>query len=159
MRECGECTLCCKVMAVTVISKPTNVWCEHCDKAGGGCKIYDHRPKACREFECLWLMREAIPEEFKPSKSRVVMVPNQEGNGLSVQVDPGMKDAWKEESLLRYLQGLSRHMTVVADTGTRAYQIVPFGYRELGPHQIKRSGGMNGFLVTQPGEEYVRKAL
>jgi hypothetical protein len=43
-RSCGDCTLCCKVMAVEALGKPAGSWCSHC-KPGRGCLIYETRPE------------------------------------------------------------------------------------------------------------------
>src|SRR4051812_14872278 len=50
-RECGTCTLCCKVAAVEELNKPNGVWCSHC-LSGKRCTIYDQRPQSCRSFYC-----------------------------------------------------------------------------------------------------------
>ena len=42
-RTCGDCTLCCKVMAIEELAKPVGTWCPHC-KPGRGCRIYPDRP-------------------------------------------------------------------------------------------------------------------
>jgi hypothetical protein len=42
-RACGDCTLCCKVMAIEALAKPAGSWCRHC-KPGQGCAIYAERP-------------------------------------------------------------------------------------------------------------------
>ncbi len=52
-RSCGDCTLCCTVMAVREIGKPYYVPCKSlCDK---GCGIYETKPESCTEFSCGWL--------------------------------------------------------------------------------------------------------
>ena len=58
-RECGDCRLCCRVLAVQEIDKPRGKWCEHA--CGKGCAIYDKRPTQCREFECVWRLVD-LPE-------------------------------------------------------------------------------------------------
>ena len=52
-RTCGDCTACCTVLAVEELRKPMRWACEHvaCD----GCRAYEARPQACRDFNCLWL--------------------------------------------------------------------------------------------------------
>lgn len=52
-RKCGECSLCCKVLRVNSLDKPTGTWCQH---ARPGCAIYEDRPVECRAFSCLWLL-------------------------------------------------------------------------------------------------------
>ncbi|MGY3588755.1 hypothetical protein ACVIGB_002288 [Bradyrhizobium sp. USDA 4341] len=43
VRQCGSCTLCCKVLEVTDLGKLVNTVCNHI-RAGGGCDIYNERP-------------------------------------------------------------------------------------------------------------------
>lgn len=52
-RECGDCTVCCSVMAVTELRKASRRSCEHVGPEG--CRIHPERPASCREFHCLWL--------------------------------------------------------------------------------------------------------
>ena len=68
-RSCGDCTLCCKVMAVDAIKKPANKWCQHVCKAG--CEIYEERPQDCIDFECGWL-QGAFEDRDRPDKVKVV---------------------------------------------------------------------------------------
>jgi hypothetical protein len=63
-RECGDCTLCCKVMAIEQLAKPASSWCPHC-KPGHGCRIYPERPDECRSFNCLWLVNERLDERWR----------------------------------------------------------------------------------------------
>lgn len=59
MRQCGSCTLCCKLLPVPEISKPTGERCgSQCRK---GCAIYAMRPTSCREWTCVWLLNK--PED------------------------------------------------------------------------------------------------
>ena len=95
MRACGNCTLCCKVMAITALKKPMNKWCEFCDK-GTGCKIYPTRPSECRTFNCLWLSDENFPDEFKPLRSKIVFTVEHGGRRVSAHVDAAFPRAWLE---------------------------------------------------------------
>lgn len=56
-RSCGDCRVCCRLPDIPELDKPINTWCKHTDleTAGGGCGIYEDRPKTCREYECAWL--------------------------------------------------------------------------------------------------------
>lgn len=74
MRECGDCMMCCKILEIEALEKPAGVWCPHADPKGARCTIYADRPKTCSLFRCAWLIDETIPEEFKPNKTKVVMV-------------------------------------------------------------------------------------
>ena len=54
VRQCGECTICCDVLAVRELSKPG---CKQCSQVipEKGCRVYEYRPDSCKSFECLWL--------------------------------------------------------------------------------------------------------
>lgn len=51
--DCGDCTACCTVLAVTELNKPMRVACQH--QCRDGCRTYLARPAGCRQFNCLWL--------------------------------------------------------------------------------------------------------
>jgi hypothetical protein len=53
LRDCGECTACCTVLAVSELNKPARWSCDHA--SCHGCRVYDARPASCRDFNCLWL--------------------------------------------------------------------------------------------------------
>jgi hypothetical protein len=66
--DCGDCTACCTVLAVTELRKPMRIACEHICR--DGCRIYHERPAGCRQFNCLWL-RGAIRSRNIPADSSV----------------------------------------------------------------------------------------
>lgn len=70
MRKCGECTLCCKLLLVSVYDSPMYEYCKHC--TAGGCGIYETRDNVCREFKCGWLRGE-LTEEDRPDKSGFIV--------------------------------------------------------------------------------------
>jgi Fe-S-cluster containining protein len=69
--ECGTCTACCTIMAVTELNKPARWACPHV--ASAGCGIYAARPESCRAFNCVWL-RGAIgdDESLRPDRLGVL---------------------------------------------------------------------------------------
>ena len=81
-RQCDSCTLCCKVMAVTELQKTRGTWCKHCSP-GKGCGIYATRPAECRSFFCGWLLDPRLGPEWKPSRSKIVLTPTPDGNGIA----------------------------------------------------------------------------
>src|SRR3984957_9612956 len=95
-RQCGGCTMCCKDHPIEALDKPMNVWCPHC-APGRGCKIYESRPAECRTFSCGWLIDTTIPEDWKPDRSKLVIVPEPETRNTLVHVDAGTPDAWRRE--------------------------------------------------------------
>jgi hypothetical protein len=72
-RECGECSLCCKLVLVredeTGFLKPEGEWCKHSTKKS--CKIYEDRPKACSNFSCVWL-NGAGDDKHRPDRSKAL---------------------------------------------------------------------------------------
>jgi hypothetical protein len=94
-RECGTCTLCCKLMRVPELEKPPDKWCPNC-AIGKGCKIYEVRPPVCRQFLCVYLLDSTMGEYWKPSHSRIILS-NSVATVLRVHVDPDRPDVWRRE--------------------------------------------------------------
>jgi hypothetical protein len=70
-RSCGDCTACCTVLAVHELRKPMRWACDHV--ACGGCRVYDIRPKSCRDFNCQWLLGAVSGDEStRPDKLGVL---------------------------------------------------------------------------------------
>jgi hypothetical protein len=72
-RTCGTCTLCCKAVGVHALAKPAGAWCPHCERRGGGCRIYNERPGECRTFSCAWLDGLLPEESDRPDRLKVVL--------------------------------------------------------------------------------------
>jgi hypothetical protein len=100
-KQCGDCSLCCKIMAIPELDKPKDAWCDHVIKKQG-CGIYETRPQSCRMFKCLWLQDPRLPPEWKPNRSKFVMV-GESRTELVVHVDSNSPGAWRDEP---YLSGL-----------------------------------------------------
>ncbi len=120
-RQCGDCTLCCKVMAIEQLAKPARTCGPHC-KPGRGCRIYPDRPEECGAFSCVWLVNELLEEHWKPSRSKLVLTTSDDG--LEVRCDPGFPDAWRKapfrDELREWvLSGEALDMTVVVIVGQR----------------------------------------
>lgn len=89
-RQCGECQLCCELLAVKerghlpsgepyAFDKPTQQKCAH--QCVSGCAIYESErlPISCRAFECEWLIG-LFRESDRPDRSGIV---------VSFRRDPG----------------------------------------------------------------------
>jgi hypothetical protein len=105
-RQCGSCTLCCKVMAVAEIKKPQGQSCVHC--TAGGCGIYNARPDDCRQFHCRFLIEASLKEVWRPSRSKIVLVASPDGNRIAAHVDPARPGAWKREPYYSKLKEWAR---------------------------------------------------
>ena len=112
-RECGTCTLCCKVAGVEELSKPIGVWCPHCVK-GKRCTIYDQRPPSCRLFHCQWLVEHGLGPEWKPERAKFALVKSDGGRRITALVDPGFPSAWRGAS---YYPHFKRWATLAAAVG------------------------------------------
>ncbi|MBR0777954.1 hypothetical protein JQ625_24245 [Bradyrhizobium diazoefficiens] len=120
-RTCGDCTLCCKVMAIEALAKPANAWCPHCGP-GRGCAIYPARPDECKSFACLWLVNDLLDERWKPSRAKLVLTTSEDG--IEIRCDPGFPDAWRREPYTGDIrawavEGETNDMTVVVIAGRR----------------------------------------
>jgi hypothetical protein len=133
-RTCGECRLCCKLLAVNEISKPPHEWCGHAVE-GIGCAIYADRPGACRTFRCLWLGRPELGPEWRPDRSHLVLY--LDGSQLVVNVDPDHKDAWRREPFRAAIRawaerGLAEGLQIVVKTKRNVVAVLPDREIDLG---------------------------
>ena len=154
-RECGSCSLCCKVLEVQALYKAAGTWCKHF-APGEGCSIHQLRPRSCRDFSCLWLTESWLGDEWKPSISKFVMMWEYDGQCLSILPDPKTPNAWRADPYHKTFKALAeKHMgegriVMVVEPGRRILvmpdQEVVVGRRddvfawEIKP---KRDGGFN----------------
>jgi hypothetical protein len=120
-RACGDCTLCCKVMAIEELEKPAGRWCPN-RNAARGCLVYANRPAECQSFSCMWLANELLDERWKPNRSKLVLTTSDDG--IEVRCDPGFPDAWRKEpfgsAIHRWaLSGEAHDVTVVIIVGQK----------------------------------------
>jgi hypothetical protein len=134
-RECGDCSLCCKLLVVAELDKPQNIWCRHL-KMGTGCGIYATRPESCREFYCRWMEDATLGPEWKPSKSKMMLAHLAE-HQLSVHVDPGATGVWRKEPYFSHLSAMAKSglknnaILKIMDNG-RTFVLLPNRVVDLG---------------------------
>ncbi|MCA0425576.1 MAG: hypothetical protein LCH61_20085 [Proteobacteria bacterium] len=141
-RDCGTCTLCCKVFDVPVLEKKAGEWCSHC-LPGKGCAIHATRPDHCRAFHCFWMLAPFLGPEWKPEKAKFVITIDPATQFMLVQVDPAQAGSWKREPYYSQfkkwsLANLQRGRQVVVFVNKAATVIlpnkdVPLG--EIGPDE------------------------
>ena len=68
----------------------------HCE-VDRGCRVYAERPQTCRTFYCNYMLVAALGDEWKPRRSKMILVTELGGRRLTVYVDPHRPDAWKTE--------------------------------------------------------------
>lgn len=73
-RECGACTVCCVNLTINdpKLEKLPGVKCNHMIKKGG-CKIYQSRPKTCRDWYCMWRFMPGLDESWRPDLKGIVI--------------------------------------------------------------------------------------
>jgi hypothetical protein len=138
--SCGDCDLCCRLLAIEALAKPAGPLCVHFEH---GCSIYPERPDACRGFRCLWLKSERLgPQsrmgpQWRPDQAHFVMYPERDDQRLNVVVDPDHPTAWTREpyySVLKRLSGrASEGHELVVYVGDRRIVILPHANVDLGP--------------------------
>ena len=137
-RECGSCTMCCKVMRIAEINKRQNEWCDHCD-IGNGCLIYDSKPEECSTFVCGWLnapesMREVgLTDDLRPDKSKVVLAMTESdelGHTLLAFVDPDRPEAWRVGAMGRFLMASSQVAPLIVVVGEERKLVLPDHFRQ-----------------------------
>ena len=161
-RTCGTCTMCCKVYRIAALSKPEGRWCSHC-AIGQGCRIYDDRPDQCRDFHCIWLQDDGLPQEWKPEISKMVLSIYPSTGFICVQVDPGAPFAWRKEPYFSQLKIMAerllkdrRHVLVFVNRD--ATLIMP-----TGPVTIGEMSPEDGIAVretfTDGGKHYIAERV
>lgn len=110
-RQCGTCSLCCKVLDVPEVFSPAGQWCKHF-RAGAGCDIHQLRPKTCREFACVWLAEDWLDASWQPSVAKFVLIWEYEGRCLTIIPDTNMLNSWKAEPYHEVFKQLAaRHLS------------------------------------------------
>ena len=133
-KQCGDCSLCCKLMDIKELNKPKDVWCPNF-QTGVGCGIYSDRPPSCRNFVCHWLADATIGPEWKPNHCKMMLY--MRPNILTVHVDPSAGQPWRAEPYRSTLRnwaerGLASGILVMVLKRRHAIAIHPDREEELG---------------------------
>jgi hypothetical protein len=125
-RQCGTCSLCCKLPYVAELNKPIDTWCRHCKPGRNGCGIYPDRPGTCKSFACHWL-KDLVDDVWFPAQCKMVLTQLRE-NHLLVTVDPGFPNAWRREPYYASLRNYAvRGVFVEVRIGRRTVRLLPDG--------------------------------
>jgi len=107
MRQCGECSLCCRLIPVAEIGKKTGERCSF-QRFGKGCTVHGpQQPRQCREWSCAWLL---LPMLTLPRPDRAGFIVDlsvdvvvfgadvftgKKVDALQIWADPKRPDAWR----------------------------------------------------------------
>jgi len=133
-RQCGDCSLCCKVLGIPELDKPKDSWCPNF-VAGAGCRIYADRPPSCHNFVCRWLSDASMGPEWKPSVCKMVI--DSRPSLFVAHVDPAVSRPWCAEPYISALkrlsaQGLTKGVIVMVIERRRTIVILPDREVDLG---------------------------
>ena len=126
-RSCGTCTLCCKLMKVSELDKPSGTWCKHVVQ-GKGCGTYETRPHSCRAFLCGYLSTESLSDAWYPGRCKIVLSSSE--RGITAQIDPSRPDVWRQAPYYEQFKSWARVMSPMGRIrlwriGARAIVILP----------------------------------
>jgi hypothetical protein len=126
-RACGTCTLCCYLMGVGGLNKPSGVWCQHVqsEAEGSGCGIYDDpvKPKECSTWRCGWLSEGFMPGHdatMRPDRIHAVLTRATDGVNWRLIEDPdhkGVGRAKLAEQIKAFLAADPAHYVKVTCAG------------------------------------------
>jgi hypothetical protein len=139
-RECGECTLCCKLLPVLELDKPANIRCKH-QRQIKGCLVYhtNKMPLSCHVWNCRWLVSDDTHDLARPDRSHYVIditpdfvIAVDRGENIKIQVvqiwcDANYPDAWKDPRLKAYMmrRGAEGIASMIRYDSWRAIIVIP----------------------------------
>jgi hypothetical protein len=128
-RQCGSCSLCCKILRVDELDKPMDQWCGHF-KSGQGCSIHGSHPQSCRNYHCMWIISPAMPQSARPDRSKVMFSLDDDGRRIIARADPDFPDAWRQNPIHGQLRAWAgaywfKGRTIWAMVGKRMWLIAP----------------------------------
>ena len=131
MKDCGECSLCCKLLDVPGLAEPGQ-WCPHCQPGKGGCLIHDDRPEICLGFDCFW-RAESWPDWLRPDRSKVIFEALPGVKTILISVETSTPNAWKDGKIIEVIMKLqSKGRPLVLKTIYNTAFFVPKGWTQKG---------------------------
>ena len=135
-RDCGSCTMCCKVFRIPEVDKLPGQWCRHLVQ-GRGCGIHPTRPSVCRTFFCHYLRNPQLGPEWKPDRAKFVLYTEMGGKRLVVAADAAAPSAWRKQpyygQFKRWaLAGAPSNHQILVFNGTRATAVLADRDEDLG---------------------------
>ena len=118
-RQCGGCTLCCRLLPVPPLQKKGGERCKH-QRHGKGCAVWRtvRMPRECGFWNCRWLVNDDADDLSRPDRVHYVLdiMPDYvtisddvTGERRNVQVaqiwcDPKYLDAHRDPALRRWME-------------------------------------------------------
>lgn len=126
MKDCGPCSLCCKLLRVPIMDAPEGHWCKHASQCGEGCAIHAERPNFCKTFNCLWKQSPVLGPELRPDTCGIVFEAFFTDRIVIAMCDSA--DLWKAPAPAMLIQQmLSDGFAVWAIVGKERNLLLPVG--------------------------------
>lgn len=139
-RQCGGCTLCCKLLPVRSLDKKDGQRCQH-QRAGKGCAVYSNLIRIAPEcvfWTCRWLNNDDTADLSRPDRSGYVIdvmpdfvTAQDDDTGainevpvIQIWVDPKRPDAHKDPALRAWLDR-NKHVAIVRYSANEAFVLFP----------------------------------
>jgi hypothetical protein len=157
-RECGDCTLCCRLLPVKGINKPSNTRCKF--QRHTGCQVYHQPGKGfpweCGAWNCVWLQGGKFAADLRrPDHARYVVdvlpdyVTAQDRNAGEIRIpavqiwcDPKYPDAHRDPALRAWLIERTGFVGLVRFDGEKGLVLVPPYMMENGEWLEKSQGNV-----------------
>lgn len=147
-RTCGNCQVCCTLLAVPGMNKPERTRCERLCR--DGCGDYGARPEDCQGYSCSWLLDPEVPASWRPDRLGVVfdtaleeaLVPMARGLPWVVarEVSPGSFLTPKAKKAIHAVSGSAVVFLAHWTPGTSKLGLVaPASFREAKPLPVVAS--------------------
>lgn len=133
MKDCGECSLCCKFLEIPTLQKKADVWCRHCELGTyHACNIHEDRPEDCVNFHCFW-RAESWPEWLRPDRCKVLFEALPGIYTVMVSTDKSRPDTWKKKEVVEVILKLkSKGRPVIVRTKNDTEFFIPDGWTQQG---------------------------
>ena len=138
-RDCGSCSLCCKVLKIDWLAapKPGGKWCPHC-APGRGCGIWTNRPSGCATYFCEWRRLPQLGDEWRPDRAGFLISRPDPARPYEIVVDPGRANSWRQEPYYTQLKNaaasaIANRQALVVQVGGRQWILLPDGDQPVPP--------------------------
>lgn len=145
-RQCGGCTLCCRLVPVETLNKGAGERCRH-QRFRTGCAVWHKEgfPAECALWNCRWLINDDMDGMKRPDRAHYVvdLVPDfitaeAPGRGdvhvpvVQIWVDPHYPDAHRDPELRAWIARQKGYCALVRFDASHAIVLIPPYWSDTG---------------------------
>jgi hypothetical protein len=125
-RDCGGCTLCCRVPPVDTpeFQKQAGVLCQHCEPEVG-CAIHATRPPVCRGWFCGWRRLPLLDDSWRPDRCGVLVVLGADETPVTLSLYKSTKFIVTDDGAWIATPGFLSYVAGLVHAGVATYLAVP----------------------------------